>query len=276
MKPFFLKPILSKINTITVAGTLLTASFPTWSTSLTGLEIMHNVNARPDGNQITRQFTITTTDRRGVERVEKTMGYRKYFGDEKRTVIFYTEPTNVRGTGFLTYDYPNLEKDDDQWLYLPALRKVRRISASNRGDSFLGTDLSYEEIKKENKVEIEDYTFEFIDDCESQGKQGLLVKATPKNDEIKAELGYSRVEYCIDPDIWMARHIEFWDTNNNHLKTLNVLSVEQIDGIWTTRDIHVVNHKTKHETRFTQADIDYNTDIADNVFTQPYLRRGLR
>ena len=66
----------------------------------------------------------------------------------------------MRGTGFLTYDYADVSVDDDQWLYLPALRKVRRISASDRGDFFLGTDFTYEDIKKEQKVEINDYAFQ--------------------------------------------------------------------------------------------------------------------
>ncbi len=244
--------------------------------SMTGLEIMEKVNARPDGDHVTRSFTITTTDRRNISRVEKTVGYRKYFGEEKRTIIFYAEPTNVRGTGFLTYDYSGADKDDDQWLYMPALRKIRRISASNRGDSFLGTDLSYEEIKKENKVEITDYEFKFIKEAECLGKLGLLVNAIPITQEIAKELGYSRVEYCIDPNIWMARQVEFWDISGKALKTLKVLDVQAIDGIWTSLDIHVVNHKTQHETRFTQQNVDYKAPVDDQVFSQQYLRRGLR
>ena len=114
--------------------------------TLTGDEIVAQMNARDDGNYVTRGFSIELTDRSGKTRTEKTIAYRRYFGDEKRTIIFYTEPTRVRGTGFLTYDYADPAIDDDQWLYLPALRKVRRISASDRGDYFLGTDFTYEEI----------------------------------------------------------------------------------------------------------------------------------
>jgi len=255
---------------------IILTGVPTFADTLSGIEIMEKVNARPDGEQVTRESTITTTDRRGVSRIEKTMGYRRYFDSEKRTVIFYTEPTNVRGTGFLTYDYLTTEQDDDQWLYLPALRKVRRISASNRGDSFLGTDLSYEEIKKENKVEIADYNFTFLRDEQCNWHEGKLVEAIPASDDIAKELGYSKVEYCIDSTIWMARQIRFWDSNGNPLNTLNVLDIERINDIWTSLDIHVVNHKTQHETRLTQQNIDYKTPIAETVFSQQYLRRGLR
>ncbi|GAB3279855.1 outer membrane lipoprotein-sorting protein [Parahaliea aestuarii] len=241
-----------------------------------GHDIMQKVNARPDGEQVRRDFTISTTDRRGVTRVEKTIAYRKYFGADKRTVMFYTEPTNVRGTGFLTFDYSAPTADDDQWLYLPALRKIRRISSSNRGDSFLGTDLSYEEIKKENKVEISDYRFTLLEETTCLERPGLLVEAIPVSDRIAEELGYSKVHYCIDPAIWMARHVEFWDIAGNHLKTISIDEVQEIDGVWTSVDLQVVNHKTQHRTRLQQDNIDYSVEIDDQVFTQPYLRRGLR
>ncbi|MBV1920171.1 MAG: MMPL family transporter, partial [Pseudomonadales bacterium] len=101
--------------------------------------VIANINSVDDGKHATRNLTMTLTDKRGKKRVRETIGYRKYFGKEKRTILFYKKPTNVKGTAFLTFDYPETAKDDDQWLYLPALRKVRRISAADRGDYFLGT-----------------------------------------------------------------------------------------------------------------------------------------
>ena len=243
---------------------------------MSGREIIEKVNARFDGDQLTRNFTIELTDRRDVTRTEKTTGYRKYFGDEKRTVIFYTEPTNVRGTGFLTFDYPNPDIDDDQWLYLPALRKVRRISASDRGDYFLGTDLTYEEIKKEGKYEIEDYTYKTLGQDRVDGHEVIKVELTPIDEETAKELGYSKMVSYIDPEIWMARKVEFWDTNGNDLKTLENRKIEKIDDIWTVTEIFIKNHKTNHQTRMTFYDVDYEATVDDDVFTQQRLRRGLR
>ena len=242
---------------------------------LTGREIIETVNARDDGAQVTRDFTLELTDRNGRTRIEQTTGYRKYFGEEKRTIIFYTDPTNVRGTGFLTFDYPNPDVDDDQWLYLPALRKVRRISASDRGDYFLGTDFTYEEIKKEQKIEIADYTFEAAGTETVEGVETLVVEATPVNDDIADELGYSRVTLRVDPEIWMSRQTDYYDLNGNHLKTIVLERVETIDGIITTTQTFVQNHKTGHSTRLTFDNVDYETDVDDNLFSQARLRRGL-
>ncbi len=237
-------------------------------------DIVARINSRDDGQQVSRVLKMELVDRRGKSRVRETMGYRRYFGDEKRTVLFYQSPANVKGTGFLTYDYPRAETDDDQWLYLPALRKVRRISASDRGDYFLGTDFTYEDIKKETKIAIEDYTFSTLGTEEVDGHLTYLLEGTPINSETAEELGYSRVLWRIDPEIWMSRKIEMWDVNGNSLKTLRNEDIENIQGIWTTLKLTAVNHKTGHLTIFTFSEVDYQAPVDDSMFEQRALRRG--
>ncbi len=239
-----------------------------------GDDIIAQLNARDDGQQVTRVLTMELIDRRGKSRVRETLGYRRYFGDEKRTVLFYRSPTNVKGTGFLTYDYADAGTDDDQWLYLPALRKIRRISSSDRGDYFLGTDFSYEDIKKETRVAAEDYIFttlgtEIVDDHLT-----YLVEGIPTDTETAEELGYGRVLWRIDPDIWMSRKTEMWDVNGNPLKTLHNEVIENVQGIWTALRLTAVNHKTGHSSIFTFSDVDYESPIDEGMFEQRALRRG--
>ena len=243
---------------------------------LSALDIVGNINAREDGEHVTRSLTLALTDRSGITRTQKTLGYRKYFDGEKRTVLFFTEPNNVRGTGFLTFDYLDNTLDDDQWLYLPALRKIRRISSSNRGDYFLGTDLTYEEMKKENKIETKDYFFSLQGKEMVGSNEVLVLEATPIDRAVANELGYSKVLLYVDPIIWISRKSEFWDLNGNRLKTVVNHTIEQIDSIWTTLRVEVENHKTQHKTVLTFSDVDYGTPIEDDIFSQPRLRRGLR
>ena len=240
----------------------------------TGDALIAQLNARDDGEQVTRRLKMELIDRRGISRVRETLGYRRYYGDEKRTVLFYQSPTNVKGTGFLTYDYPSAETDDDQWLYLPALRKVRRISASDRGDYFLGTDFTYEDIKKETRIAIEDYTFTTLSSGEVDGHFTYLVEGIPVDNETAKELGYGRVQWHIDPAIGMSRKTEMWDVNGNQLKTLRNEVIENIQGIWTALKLTAVNHKTKHATIFTFSDVDYHAPFDDAIFEQRTLRRG--
>lgn len=239
-----------------------------------GGDIVAELNARDDGQQVTRVLTMELIDRRGKSRVRETIGYRRYFGDEKRTVLFYRSPTNVKGTGFLTYDYPDAENDDDQWLYLPALRKIRRISSSDRGDYFLGTDFSYEDIKKETRIAAEDYAFTTLGTEEVDDHLTYLLEGIPVDEETAVELGYGRVLWRIDPEIWMSRKTEMWDINGNPLKTLQNEIIENIQGIWTSLRLTAVNHKTGHSSIFTFSEVDYLTSIDDDMFEQRALRRG--
>ena len=240
----------------------------------TGNEIIEQLNARDDGQQVTRILTMELIDRRGKTRTRETQAYRRYFGDEKRTVLFYRSPANVKGTGFLTYDYANPSADDDQWLYLPALRKVRRISSSDRGDYFLGTDFSYEDIKKETKVAAEDFTFTTTGTEQVDDHLTYVVEGIPVDAETAEELGYGRVVWRVDPEIWMSRKTDMWDVNGNALKTLHNEVIEEVQGIWTALTLSAVNHKTGHSSIFTFKDTDYESPIDDAMFEQRALRRG--
>ncbi|SDE60410.1 outer membrane lipoprotein-sorting protein [Kordiimonas lacus] len=237
-------------------------------------EVIAKVNAREEGEWVSRTLKMELIDRRGKTRTRDTEGYRRYFGDEKRTVLFYTAPSSVKGTGFLTYDYPDADTDDDQWLYLPALRKIRRISASDRGDYFLGTDLSYEDIKKEGKVAAEDYAFKTMGLETVDGFETIVIEGIPKDEETAKELGYGRVLWRIDPTIWMSRKAEMWDVGGNPLKVVHNSDIRKVSGIWTTHRIDVENLKTGHRTIFTFAEVDYGTEVDEAMFEQRSLKRG--
>lgn len=266
------------VSALALIGLLVmaTAQSPARAAELPSAEeIMKKVHERDEGKCVTRDLELSLTARSGATRKQETRGFRCYFGQEKRSVIFYTGPANIEGTAFLTYDYPESEKDDDQWLYLPALRKVRRISSSNRGDYFLGTDLTYEEIKKENKVELNDYHFTALGTEEVAGKQTLLVEGKPVDQDTAKELGYGRVLWRIDPEIWLPLKVEFWDLNDNPLKVVHNREIQEVDGVWTATEIHAENHKTGHSTLMRFSNIDYKTPVRDYRFEQRMLRRGL-
>lgn len=252
-----------------VSTPLLAADLPS------GDEVAKRINARDEGEAVSRLLTMEMTDKRGKIRKRETRGFRKYYGDEKRTVIFYLDPKNIKDTAFLTYDYPAADKDDDQWLYLPAMRKVRRISASDRGDYFLGTDFSYEDIKLETRVSLDDFTYKTIGESEIDGKHCLIVESTAVSKEIAKELGYSKQEACVDDEIWMVRQTKMWDVKGKLLKTLYVSDIRQVDMIWTAHLMEIENHKTGHHTKFTFSDVNYNEGVKDNVFSKTSIKRGL-
>jgi len=267
---------MNNLKTLFTITALITSSIVTANTILpTGEQIAKNINARNEGISLSRNMQMILTDKRGKERIRETVAYRKYFGDEKRTVIHYLAPRNVKKTAFLTYDYPEVDKDDDQWLYLPAMRKVRRISASDRGDYFLGTDFTYEDIKKESKVTLEDYTRKTLREEELNGNPVYVIEAIPVNDKIAEELGYGKVIQWVDKNIWMTRKSKFYGTRGKLLKTTLFKDIKQVDAIWTAHRLEVDNHKTGHKTVFIFSDIVYDKEVRDDFFTQRAIRRGL-
>ncbi len=241
---------------------------------ITANKIIDNVEAVPEGLHATSKLFMKMVDKRGKVRERETINYRKYFGEEKRTVLFYTSPNNVKGTGFLTYDYPSVETDDDQWLYLPALRKVRRISASDRGDYFLGTDFTYEDIKQSGKVDKRDYNFSLLGEDVLDGVASYRLSAVPKNEKIAKELGYGKLSIWVDKSNWVILKIDYWDKKGKSLKTYTAAEIVKIEGVWTRQVMEVKNHITGHHSRFEFKDVDYSTPVNNKKFAVQALNRG--
>ena len=243
-------------------------------TAPSGREVVDRVNARDEGEVLRRNVTMRLRDKRGHERVRETVFLRRFFGAEKRMAIFYESPRNVAGTAFLTWDHPEADRDDDQWLYLPALRRSRRISASDRGDYFLGTDLTYEDIKNETRVSADDYTWRTLGEEEVDGHPCLRVEGTPVDERISRELGYSKLELYVDAESFIVRRAEYWDRAERHLKSSRVRDIRVVDDILTPHRIEVSNHRTGHATIFEISAVDYATPIDESVFTESAIRRG--
>ena len=237
--------------------------------------IVKQTQDRNDGEFLTQDITLELISRNGKSRTQVTKVYRKDYGDERKQAIFYTEPSNVAGTSFLVYDYHDADRDDDQWLYLPAMRKTRRISGANRGDYFLGTDLTYDDIKLGPKISDEDYTHRTVGMEDVDGHKCYVLESVPVDDKTAKELGYSKSKAWVDANLWIVRKGEFWDIGGNKLKTVAVQDIDMIDGIWTPRSFRVVNHKTDHKTNFYFEKMDYSSPVSDEIFTENSLIRGI-
>lgn len=242
--------------------------------SISAEEVVGQVNGVNEGAFVTRNLQMTLIDKRGKERQRDTVIYRKFYDDQLRTAVFYLSPANIRNTAFLTWDYTDALQDDDQWLYLPAMRKVRRISAADRGDYFLGTDFTYEDIKLDGKLSLSDYDFLYEGVEQSQDGELYRLTGTPKTKSIAKELGYSQIRFWVMSDNWMVLKAEFLDLKNKLLKTQVVSEFAQVDGIWTRHKLEVANHQTGHQTHFVFTEVDYKTPIDDDFFSKRSLERG--
>ncbi len=262
------------ILVVGVLGNLLLSQYVNATELPSAIDVVSNVNAVDDGKFVTRNLNMTLVDKRGKSRIRNTIAYRKYYSDEKRTILFYKKPTNVKGTSFLTFDYATAAHEDDQWLYLPALRKVRRISASDRGDYFLGTDFTYEDIKLEGKLSVEDYNYQTLRFDKIDNIDIIVIQATPVTPVVAKELGYGRIEISVDSSNWVVQKATYWDPKNQLLKTLIATDIKLVDNIITRHHLRIDNHKTGHHTEFVFSNVDYNSLVKDSLFTKRAMKQG--
>lgn len=245
------------------------------SSDIDANRIMAMLAARPEGASSDRNVRIQLIDRHGAMREQVARAVRKNVADGRRMAIFYQSPANIRGTSFLVFDYAGEGVANDQWLYLPALRKVRRVPATDRGDYFLGTDLTFDEVRNDNRVTLSDWTFRSIEVQDVEGVRCNVIEGVAATEQIARELGYARARWCVDSRILIARKIEYWDRGGRHLKTLLSLEPTLIDGVWTASRIEVKNHKTGHATVIRFENTRFDTDLPDALFSQQQLERGL-
>ncbi len=241
----------------------------------TGLEVVEQVNRRDEGVTLRRDSHMELIDSKGRTRSRVARMFRKYDGDDKKTTVYFTEPATIAGTSFLTFDYAEAERADDQWLYLPAHRKVRRISPTDRGSSFFGTDLSYEDVKKETKLAAEDYRWKVLGTETVDGHECYVLEGIPIDEQTARDLGYSRVLSRIDKNLWLTRRADYWDLKDQHLKTTHNLEIEEIGGFWTIVRTEVVNHRSGHRTIFEFSNIAYDDGVPDELFEPGNLTRGI-
>ncbi len=246
-----------------------------WADNARGLEIATKVAERSEGDLAKRTIQMTLTDRRGGEKQRIALVLKKSSPQARLTRITYLEPKALRNTTFLSHDSRTVERPDERWLYIPAVRKVRRIPASDRGDYFLGTDFTYEDMQNDLKFDVADYHFEHVGITQIDQRMVHEISGAPRSDQIASELGYGAFKASVDEATWLPLRIEFFDLDAQPLKSIEVRDYEQIDGIWTATEIVAVNHQSGHSTRFTYLDVDYPETLPEQAFDQNGLQRRL-
>lgn len=267
---------MQRIAIIVFAVSILTgmSAVLSYGAEMSGGEIMGRVDNRDDGDDLTQKIHQKLIDRRGGERERFIIAFRKDYGADSKSISYFLKPSNIRDTALLTYDYDGTARDDDQWLYLPALKKVRRISAADRGDYFMGTDFTFEDIKQ--TPELEDYNWQWLGSEMVDGVDCWVVQGEPKTDDLKKALGYSKTVNFIRKDINISIRIDYWDRKGQELKHFHATDVQQIEGIWTVTKMVMDNIQTGHRTEMEFSEHQYNQDLSDRSFSERMLKRGYR
>ena len=240
--------------------------------------VMEKVENREDGDNRVSDMEMVLIDKKGKKRVRKIKSFQKDKGVDTLRLMFFLYPADVKDTAFLTYDYDTADKDDDQWLFLPALHKTKRIASSDKAGSFMGSDLNYSDMTSRN---LDDYDFSFYEkgmEMEVHGVKTWVIWSIPRSRKVVEETGYKKSLVWVRQDNDMMVRAINWEKRGGYLKYVDVKKMEKIDGIWAVTEMHVTRKKGKevrHKTILKFKNIRFNQDFDEDLFTVRQMEKGL-
>ena len=243
--------------------------------ALSAREIMEKVatTRKIDGSEATIKMTIT--DEKGQSRQREIASATKLFdgGKTEKRVFRFLAPADVQGTGFLLFDYE--AKADDAWIYLPALRKTRRILSSQGGQSFMGSEFTYGDF---NSPALDDYSYTLVKEepCIG-GETCYLIDVVPKSKETIAADGYSKRTYWVAKSKFVATRILHYGPDGKLLKELIASEVKLLDAQkkrYRTLRNEMINKQNGRRALFEFTNMKFAPNTKDEYFTTSYIERG--
>ncbi len=233
-----------------------------------GFAIAREADRRDHGfGDYTLDMLMILKNRHGQESERKIRGrVLEVEGDGDKSLSIFDNPPDVKGTAFLNHTHRS--GDDDQWLYLPALKRVKRINSRNKSGSFMGSEFSYEDISSQ---EVEKYTYKWLREEVLGGRDCFVVERYPVDRESS---GYTRQVSWIDQSEYREWRIEYYDRKRSLLKTLTVTDFEHyLDRYWRAGEMNMVNHQNGKSTRLVLSGYKFRVGLEDADFTQNSLKR---
>lgn len=187
-------------------------------------------------------------------------------GDGDKSLTIFDHPADVKGTAFLSYTHAT--KPDDQWLYLPALKRVKRIASANKSGPFMGGEFAYEDISSQ---EVEKYRYKYLKDDVIEGQDAFVVERIPQYQHS----GYTKQIAWFDKEHYRILKVEYYDRKGSHLKTLDMKDYKQfLDRYWRAMRMDMVNHQNGKRTTLTWRDYRFKDGLSDRDFDRNSLKRA--
>ncbi|MEA1875352.1 MAG: outer membrane lipoprotein-sorting protein [Bacteroidota bacterium] len=234
---------------------------------LTGKQIIEKVYNRPVGDDQTADLLMTLTNRSGDQRIRKIKQFTKDLGDVEKKIMFFLSPADVKNTSFMSWSYDS-DQNDDQWIYLPALKKTKRISSDSKSDYFMGSDFTYDDL---GDRKLEDDTHKLLREETIDGKECYVVESVPLDEDYM----YSKTLVWVNKTNFIGVKKEFFDEDEDLLKILSIKGVKEVSGIWVITNSEMKNVQKNHKTNITLDNVQINTGIAASKFSERMMTRGL-
>ena len=235
----------------------------------TASEINKKSNEAIDVGNTEMTFTLHIRDAKGNDRVRKITMASKKFGNVTKTLIEFISPADVKGTSLLSYDYE--DKEDDMWVYMPALKKVRRIVSSEKGKSFMGSEFTNADMGKPNDA---DFKYSILGTEDYKGKTCWKIEAVPVNKEVEKSCGYSKKISYIEKSTYLCHKAEFYDTKGSLQRTqTNSDYRKQSNGKYFCFNMKMENAQTKRVSEMVVDKIQLGSNLAESAFAPAAMEK---
>ena len=215
------------------------------------------------GRERNREFVILRRDEPPPEGSEEAEDADRYCGDQM-FYVYFQRPADVNKMVFMVKKH--VDKDDERWLYLPALDLVKPVAAGDRRTSFAGSDFFYEDVSGRNTDED---THELIETT----KDFYVLKNTPKEPKT---VEFAHYKMWTDRKTFVTVKVEYYDREGKKYRVYEALKAEKVQGYWTITKARMSDLRTKGETVVQYSDVRYNIDFPKDIFSERYLRRPPR
>jgi outer membrane lipoprotein-sorting protein len=254
--------IFSALITLALFSTVIAYE----ASAQTAQEIADKVYNRATPENGESDMAMILINSKGKERHRFLHKFFKDYGEVEKQTMFFKSPADVKNTAFMNYSYDD-DRDDDQWLYLPALKKVKRISGGSKDDYFMGSDFTYEDMEKRNPKKD---SHKLLATETLEGELCYVVESIPKE-----EAQYSKRVAWVIKDQWIPLKIEFYDEDEELLKILSMTEYKEIQGYWIIITQEMENVQREHKTIIGLSNIKIENGVGDGHFTQRAMARGL-
>lgn len=254
----------------TFLALLMAGSLTAQSPEAKGLEIAKAADTYDQGfGSSQTKLTMILTNKQGQESTRYMSNQTlELTEDGDKSMIVFNSPRDVKGTATLTFTHK--EGSDDQWLYLPALKRVKRISSDNKSGPFMGSEFAYEDLSSQ---EVEKYSYKFLKEETINGLATYVIERDP----VDPKSGYARQVVWYNKENYRLEKMDFYDRKNALLKTLTYANYEvHKEKHWRAGEMNMVNHQTGKKTKLLFEDYVFDLGYTENDFSQNSLRRASR
>ncbi|MEM7552069.1 MAG: outer membrane lipoprotein-sorting protein [Bacteroidota bacterium] len=255
---------------VIILGMLLHAGLLAQSAEQKGLQIAKEADKADQGFESTvANLTMILKNKQGQETTRELVNQTlELTEDGDKSLIVFNTPRDVKGTATLTFTHK--ETPDDQWLFLPAIKRVKRISSDNKSGPFVGSEFAYEDLSSQ---EVEKYTYKFLRDEKLNGADTYVVERYPTD----PKSGYKKQIVWWNKDNYRQEKIEYYDRKGALLKTLTYDEYRlYLDKHWRAGKFEMVNHQSNKSTTLIFEDYEFKTGLSEKDFTQNALIRAGR